>query len=287
MILVTGATGHVGRELVTRLLTAGERVRAFTRDPSRARGVLPAGAEVLGGDLTTGDGLPDALRGVDGVFLFLDATRSATGAAGPAATMIAASGVTRVAALSSASAAGDPGNLIAAGHLIAEAALADAGLAATLLRPGEFMSNALQWAPAIRSGEVLRIPFLDLRSAVVDPADIAAVASVSLLRPGHEGKIHPISGGEYQSARDRVGTLARVLDLDITVEEVSEAEHVERMSRYMPAFVVEAVLDLVRQARELNLPEKDWLLPTVRDLTGRAPRTFAEWATGHAAFFRP
>jgi uncharacterized protein YbjT (DUF2867 family) len=184
MILVTGATGNVGRAVLTQLIAAGEPVRAFSRRPA----ALPAGVEAYAGDLSTGDGLAAALDGVAGVFLFLDATRLPTGAAGPAAQLIAAHGRPHVVALSSASAGGDPGNLIAAGHLAAEAALADAGLEATVLRPGEFMSNALSWADAIRVGEPVCVSFLDRPDAPVDPADIAAVAVAALRSDVNRGR---------------------------------------------------------------------------------------------------
>lgn len=280
MIVVTGATGHVGRELVDRLVDAGERVRAVSRDPARA--ALPAGVEVVAADLATGDGLAAALAGASGLFLFLDATRSPTGAAGPAAGLVAAAGVGRVVALSSASAGGDPANVIAAGHLVAEAALVGAGLAATVLRPGEFMSNALAWAGAVRAGEPVAVPFADAAAAAVDPADIAAVAAVALREPGHAGRTYPISGGELRTPRENLATLGRVLGREIAVLELSEAEHVRRMSAGMPAFVVEAVLDLQRQGRRRT---EDALWPAVRDVTGRAPRTFEQWATAHAAAF--
>ncbi|WP_232663357.1 SDR family oxidoreductase [Pseudonocardia sp. TRM90224] len=285
MILVTSATGRVGGELVAQLLDAGETVRAFTRDPERAAQVLPGGVEIAGGDLATGDGVAAAAQGVRGVFLFLDATRGPSGGAGPAAELLAGAGVERVVALSSASAAGDPTNMIAGWHIAAEAAVAAAGLAATVLRPGEFMSNALEWAQQLRAGGVVRIPFSDEPGAPIDPADIASVAAVALREPGLAGRVLDLSGGEYTSPRQRAATLAGVLGREIVVEDVPEAEYIERMSGYLPPVVVEAVLDLLRQARAKGGGAQDWLWPTVRDVTGRAPRTFEDWATAHAAAF--
>jgi uncharacterized protein YbjT (DUF2867 family) len=280
VILVTGATGHVGRELVDQLSAAGEQVRAVSRDPARAE--LPPAVEVVRADLSSGDGLAAALDGVAGVFLFLDATRLPSGATGPAARLVAAAGVERVVALSSASAGGDPANVIAAGHIVAEAALSDAGLSATVLRPGEFMSNALMWAQAVRAGEPVAVPFADVPSAPVDPADIAAVAAVALREPGHAGVTYPISGGELRSPRENLATLGRVLGREIAVVELSEADYVRQMSSVMPAFVVEAVLDLHRQGQQRPA---DGRLPAVRDVTGRPPRTFEQWATAHASAF--
>ncbi|WP_113700757.1 SDR family oxidoreductase [Nonomuraea lactucae] len=285
MILVTGGTGNTGREVVDQLLAAGEEVRVLTRDTGRAAVTLPPGVETAAGDLVSGDGLAAALPGVDAVFLFLDATRSPDGSAGPAAETIARHGVRRVVALSSASAGGDPSNIIAAGHLTAEAALARAGLPATVLRPGEFMSNALGWAGAVRAGEPVRVPFLDHPSAPVDPADIAALAVVALTSDEAKDRVLPISGGEYTTPRRRIETLGGILGREIVAEEVPEAEFVAGMSQTMPAFVVEAVLDLQRQERDKGASTADRLWPAVRELTGREPRTFAQWAAAHRAAF--
>jgi uncharacterized protein YbjT (DUF2867 family) len=281
MILVTGATGNVGRAVLTQLIAAGEPVRAFSRRPA----ALPAAVQAYAGDLSTGDGLAAALDGVAGVFLFLDATRLPTGAAGPAAQLIAAHGRPHVVALSSASAGGDPGNLIAAGHLAAEAALADAGLEATVLRPGEFMSNALSWADAIRAGEPVRVPFLDRPDAPVDPADIAAVAVAALRSDVHQGRIIPVSGGEWTTPRERIATLGTILDRPLETEEIPEAEYVAQMAAYMPPVVVEAVLDLLRQGHERGGTAADWVWPAVPDITGRPAHTFAEWAAANRSAF--
>jgi hypothetical protein len=95
--------------------------------------------------------------------------------------------------------------------------------------------------------------------------------------------VYPISGGELRTPRENLATLGRVLGREIAVVELPEAEYIRRMSAVVPAFVVEAVLDLQRQGqRAAELPR--W--STVQEVTGRPPRTFEEWARAHAAAFR-
>src|SRR4051812_20796443 len=189
MILVTGATGKVGRHVVAQLLAAGEQVRAMTRDPAKAN--LKEGVEVVAGDLADSAAVAAALSGVKRVYLFPahgGVGAFLAGAAAAAAAAAKGTGLERVVLLSSAAVVEgvtEQPNALGAAHRGVEEAIEGSGYAWTFVRPGQFASNALMWVPAIRGEGVVRGPYPDAASAPIDPFDIAAVAVQALLADGH------------------------------------------------------------------------------------------------------
>jgi len=184
MILVAGAGGNVGGELVRALADAGEPVRGLVR--GGREDALPEGAEAVAGDLNQPASLRTALRGVTGVFL-LPGYRDMPGVLAE----IGRSGAQRVVLLSGSSAGdGDMSNAITRYMVVSEDAVQGSGIPWTILRPSGFASNALQWVPQLRTGDVVRAPFGGVRVAVIDPCDIAAVAALALTSAGHEGRTY-------------------------------------------------------------------------------------------------
>ena len=177
MLLVTGATGNVGRELARELDAAGAPFRVLVRDPARAAG-LPAGAERVRGDLDHPATLVPAFAGADGLFLLTpgigtDHVRHAVAAA-------QAAGVRHIVHLSSSNVLGDPMPAMGRWHHEREQVIRACGIPATFLRPGGFMTNAFDWLPTIRDDGYVLNPAGLGRYATIDPADIAAVAAVAL-----------------------------------------------------------------------------------------------------------
>jgi len=148
MILLTGATGTVGRELAAQLLEGNEKIRVLVRDPAKAEH-LKGRAEIVQGDLEQADTLAAAMKGADHVFLLTVDQATATDANVIAAAK--AAGVAHVVKLSTSFVANDPQTAIGAWHAEKEQLLKDSGLAWTMLRPGGFMSNSLQWVGSIKS----------------------------------------------------------------------------------------------------------------------------------------
>lgn len=281
MILVTGATGTVGRLLVTDLVTAGADVRALSRTPEKAG--LPSGVEVVPGDLGSPETLQSALRGIERVFLL------SGGPEGPEhdANLIAAAkqaGVGHVVTLSVLGADRGADDPITRWHLAGERAVTASGMAWTILRPGAFMSNALMWAPSIKAQGVVYAPFGQAKTAAVDPADIAAVAARALTEPGHEAKMYPLTGPGLLSPTDQVEALGAALGRSLRLVDVPpEAAKAAMVDSGMPAELADAVLASMAQA---GTDHALAVLPTVEQVTGRPARSFAEWVTAHLEAFR-
>jgi uncharacterized protein YbjT (DUF2867 family) len=274
-ILVTGATGNVGSELVAQLLAAGVPVRALVRSADTK---LPDGVHLAVGDLNEPDSVAPALEGVRGVFLLsgyrdmpalLERAREA--------------GVQRVVLLSGGSAvASDLDNAISRYMLGSEEAVRGSRLAWTILRPFAFMSNAFRWLPQLRTGDVVKLPFARVASAVIDPNDIARVAATALLDGGHEDQVYRLSGPESLLPADRVRVLGAVLGRDLRFEAQSDEEARSEMNASMPPEYVKAFFSFYV---DRTLDESQ-VLPTVEEITGEHPRTFEQWARLHVDAFR-
>jgi uncharacterized protein YbjT (DUF2867 family) len=272
MILVTGATGTVGREVVRQLHTAGCEVRALSRNPEKAN--FPEGVEAVSGDLTKLETLRVALDGVEKVFwvLPLDADFNFPQIARQ-------SGVRHIVLLSALAVDFGIENAIARLHMNAEQAVRESGLAWTFLRPGGFMTNSFQWVASIRSEGVVRIPFGDISSAAIDSRDIAAVVAKALSSDGHEGKIYTLSGPELVTPRQQVSILGNVLGRNLGFETIPDEIARGYMLRQMPVEIVDALFDLT--SRGIST-----VLPTVEEVTGRVPHTFKQWSIDHIEAFR-
>ena len=283
MILVTGASGNVGGEVVTALRARGADVRALFRDPTAAAadaggaGGLPDGVGAVGGDLSDPASLDGALAGVDGVFLL--------GGFPTLPDVLArarAAGVGHVALLTSRCVVGGrPDNAITGMWLESEAAVRDSRLAWTFVRPSGFHANALRWRPQLAAGDVVRAPWPDVRIASIDPADIAAVAAVALTDRGHDGEALSLSGPAPLTTGEQVAALGRALGRPLRYEPQTDAEARAEMAAAMPSEFVDA------QYRFFSDGEYDdaVVLDTVARVTGRPPRAFAEWAAAHADRF--
>jgi uncharacterized protein YbjT (DUF2867 family) len=263
MILVAGATGNVGRELVRELAERGAPVRGLSRN-----------GEVRG-DLTDPPSLRPALAGVSEMFLLSGYSPEIFAEARKA-------GVQRVVLMSGSSAeTGDRTNAVARYMIETEEALRSSGLGWTILRPRTFMTNTLTWADQVRAG-VVRAPWPEVAVATVDPADIAAVAAVALTEPGHEGREYPVTGPEALRPADRVRLVAEALGREVRYEPQPDDEARAEMSAQMPEEYVNAFFSFFAEG---TLDESK-VFPTVAEVTGREPRRFADWARANAAKFR-
>jgi len=274
MIVVTGATGNVGGNVVRQLLDAGERVRAVTRSPGAAR--LPDGVEVVGGDLTEPSTLAGVFDGAERMFLFpVPATVESV------AELARASGVRRVVLLSSGAAADQGDNPIAVMHRTVERALENSGLDWTFVRPGGFATNTLSWAPSVRAEGVVRAPYPDASVNPIHEADIAAVATTALLEDGHVGARYPLTGPASTTQAEQVRAIGAAIGRDVRFEEQTPEQARRAMVGYLPAPIADILLSYWASAVGSPAP----VLPTVEQVTGRPARSYAEWAVDHAEDF--
>jgi uncharacterized protein YbjT (DUF2867 family) len=276
MILITGASGNVGTEVVRALLGRGEKVRALTR--GTASTALPAGVEVAVGDLDRPDTVGAASAGARAVFL-LPGYQDMAGVV----RAIQLAGVERIVLLTSGAAAnGDLTNAVERGQILSENAVRESGLEWTILRPSGFASNALRWLPQLRDGDVVREPFPDVAVASIDPFDIAAVAALALTTAGHDGQTYRQTGPESLLPAQNVAILGKAIGRELRFDGYTDAEARVALSAVMPSEYVDAMFQFFVEGTY----DDSKVLPTVRELTGHAPRTFEQWAAAHTDAFR-
>jgi len=280
-VLVTGATGRVGRAVVGLLIDAGVPVRALTHR-SEAAATLPASVEVVTGDLTVPESLDAGLRGAGAVFLVW----TAPPATAPAVVERVAAYARRVVFLSSPHQTPHPffqqANPMAVLHADIERLIAAAGLESTIIRPGMFASNSLfWWAAAIRAGGVVRWPYGAAETAPVDDRDVAAVAARTLYQDGHAGGDYVLTGPESLSQAEQVSIIGDVLGRRITFEELSPDEFRSETEGSWPRPVV----DMLLAAWGATIGRPAFITSTVSDILGSAPRSFRQWVADNATAF--
>lgn len=276
-ILVTGATGAVGRHLVATLIARGASVRALTRKPDDAN--LPEGVEVVASDLADASTFGAHLfEGVDRVFVF-----PARGVETFLDAAIAAD-IHRFTVLSSLAAAiefpRDRGSASQVHHSAVEAAVTERTDAWTILRPGTFANNLLTWAWQIRSGAPIRAPYLASAQAPVHEYDIAEAAAQTLLTDDHIGATIPITGPQALTRAEQVAAIGATIGREISLVEITPEQFRAETAQFIPEPIMKMLLDYWSDT--LTVPDQ---VRPVTSVTGRPGRTLTEWATDHRADF--
>ena len=280
-MLVTGATGRVGRVVIDLLAEAGVPVRALTHR-SEAAAALSASVEVVTGDLTVPESLDAGLRGVNAVFLVW----TAPPATAPAVVERLATHAQRVVFLSSPHQTPHPffqqPNPMATLHADIERLIAATGLSSTIIRPGMFASNVLfWWAAAIRAGGAVRWPYGAAQTAPVDDRDVAAVAARTLYQDGHAGGDYVLTGPESLSQAAQVSIIGDVLGHRIEFEELSPEEFRSETEGSWPRPVV----DMLLAAWAAAVGRPAFITSTVSGILGSPARSFRQWVADHASAF--
>ncbi|MGW6934351.1 SDR family oxidoreductase [Lentzea sp. NPDC054927] len=279
MIVVTGATGNIGRPLTQALAESGEQVTAVSRHAAE----VPDGVRHVVADLADPASLDPALAGAKALFLLLSGDLHAAGT-NPADVIAraAASGVRRVVLLSSLGVVTRPFGPTRIAMRELEDGLRESGLDWAILRPGGFASNALWWAEPVRTQRVVAAPFGDVGVPIIDPADIAEVAAACLLDDRHTGGVYELTGPEVITPREQAAAIAAALSEPVRFHELTRAEAKAGMERMMPGELADDTLDILGSPT----PAEQRVSPDVQAVLGRAPRTFADWAARNVAAFR-
>jgi uncharacterized protein YbjT (DUF2867 family) len=282
MILVTGATGNIGRELTRELDAKGAKLRLLVRDPNRAAG-LPERAERAVGDLGEPTTLTPAFAGVDKLFLLTQGIGTDYTAAAIAAAE--AAGVRHIVHLSSFPVAFNPIPAMGRWHHEREKIIRASGIPATFLRPGGFMTNALDWLPTIREENYVLDPVGPGRYAPIDPADIAAVAALALTEAGHQDNEYVLTGDEMLTVTEQVRIISETIGHDIEVREAATPAEAVRFR--FPNGAPQVLADAIAEGFTLMRTDTvGFRTDTVDRLLGRRPRTFAHWCARNADMFR-
>ena len=287
-VLVTGATGHVGRIVVEQLVAAGVQVRAMTRSPQQAH--FPAAVDTVAGDLTDPATLVPVLAGVDRMYLFPVAHTAREVVA-----LARRAGIGRIVVLSSAAVTSGADTSF---HLPVERAVEELGPEWTHVRPGEFMLNKLLlWGPSIRTEGVVYEPFPEAAWWPVHERDVADVAVAALLQDGHQRQAYDLSGPELLTRREQVDAIATAIGRDVRLEVVTPEqarEHYRRQGGFAAANA-DFLLGFTnyqgnqREPTSVSYPSirTAQSRPTTQRVTGYPARTFAQWAHDHAKDLRP
>jgi len=283
MILVTGATGKIGSEVVRLLRARGAAVRALVRNPDKAKGWQ--GVEIAVGDFDDRESIDAAMKDVRALFLLSNANPKQEGALIEAAQRAR---VKKVVKVSSLGASPDSPVTLARGHAAVEAQLQASGMAWTLLRPGMFAQNFLGFAPSIRATGSFSGSYGTGRVAPIDVRDIAEVAALALTHEGHEGKTYALTGPAAIDHAEAAASISAALGKPVRYVdqpvEVTRAALTERMGPVgAPAWLIEDLLGMqafTAQGKGATVTHD------FEQVTGHPARTFDDFARDHADAFR-
>jgi len=282
MILVTGAGGTVGSEVVRQLKQAGAAFRAGYSNEAKAEAARKDGIDAVVANFADPRSLRQAMQGVDKLFLVAGGAPNQTELELNVVNAAKESGVKHVVKLSVWGADGEAFSFSHV-HRPVERAIEASGMAWTHLRPNGFMQNTITYMPTIKSEGKIYQPAGDAKISHVDVRDIAAVAVKALTEAGHEGKAYKLSGPDALSYGDIAAKIAAVTGKKVEYVDVPpDAFRQVLIGSGMPAAYADAYLDLLRYYREGHGEE---VTGDVRRVTGNAPRSFEQFAKEHATAF--
>ncbi len=283
MILVTGASGNVGTELVKKLWARGESVRAFVRNRAHARSITLPGLDLAEGDFNKPQSVARGLVGVDSLFLLIPSSSDVEKLQRSFVDAAKRSGVRHIVKLSQLGADERAEGRFQRYHGAVESYIRRSGIPFTFLRPNLFMQALLNYRPTISSRGAFYALAGGGKVSVIDVRDIAAAAARVLTEPGHEGKTYELTGPEALTHTEMAEQLSRALGKQIEYVDVApDAMREALLSFGLPPWQAEGVVEDYEQYRR---GEAARVTATVRDLTKNEPTTFFQFAQDYAGKF--
>lgn len=283
-ILLTGATGNVGSQLVRELTSGKTGFKALVR-PSAATRTLSSlpGVEIIEGDLSDAQCVEQALQGVERAFLLTSSSEQAEQLQLGFVKAAARAGVRHIVKLSQyAASAGSPVRFLRY-HAAVEQAIKDSGMAYTFLRPNLYMQGLLAFREYIARQGRFYAAIGNARVSAIDVRDIAAVAAAALTKPGHENKIYDLTGPEALTHGQMAAHLSDALGKQVAFVDISPGEMEKALvAAGFPGWQVGGLIeDYAHYARG----EAAEVSTAVQELTGAPARSFGSFAKDYAAFF--
>lgn len=247
MILVTGASGSVGSEVLAAVIKTGKPVKAAYRSAQDSR-KPPAGIAAVIADFADQDGLQKALQGIETLFLVCSPIPQLVELESNAIEAAQAAGVRHI-VLNSALGAGDYAKSFPSWHRQVEDKLKASGSGYTILRPNTFMQNIVAYnAPSIRAQGAFYSAMGDAKISFIDVRNIAEVAAKILANPtAHAGKTYELNGPEDLNYTEVAALISKVTGRPVQFVNIPEGDQRKAMlDLKMPGWQVDALLDLQR-----------------------------------------
>ena len=284
VILVTGATGTTGSEVVRQLSARGVRVRALVRDLKKAAGLAGPAIELVQGDMSQPATLDTALRGVERVYLASPAHLRQMELQGNVIEASKRAGVRHIVKLAAREVGLDSPVSFARMHSQTERQLEASGIAYTQLHPTLFMQSFLSYIPTIKSEGAIYAPLKDGRVAMVDARDVASVAVAALTEDGYYGQTCDITGPEALSFGDAAGIFSEVLGKPVWYVDVAPAA--TRKSMLEAGIEEWLVNDLLLLMAYFSSGQAALVTSTIASAARIRPHTFRDFARDYAFLFR-
>jgi len=280
MILVIGGTGNIGSEVVRLLVEKGADFKVLARDKTKAAESLPAGVEIVEGDLQQPETIDAAMQSVDKMFLVTPLHLEQVSMKSTAIQAAKRAGVNHIVMSTGIGAGSDAGVEIGRWHGVNQDEVMATGIAFTFLQPGFFMQNILMFADSIRANGEFYLPLGDSKVSFVDARDIAAVAVTALTEKGHENQTYPITGGQALDCNELCSILSEVTGKEVRYVDVPlDAAKQGMMGAGLPEKLADMMNELYALGPDGHLA---YIMDTVEKVSGRPPRTFRQFAEDYS-----
>ena len=284
-ILVMGATGNVGSQVVKQLADTGANVRAAVRSPRKAESLKSERVSLTEFDTDKPETVEAAFQGVDKVFLLTPLVPNMVELSANLVAAAKKAGVKHIIKSSGMGAEVEPGITLTRWHREAEKAIEASGIAFTFVRPNGFMQNYANFNGAtIKTQNTFYLPVGDGKVSYIDTRDIAAVAVAALTQDGHEGKAYEVTGLEAISNQEIAEIISQVVGRKINYVDVPEdAARSEMKQSGMPDVLIDMTMELYELYKAGYASE---VTPTVEQVTAKKPISFAQFANDYAEAFK-